>query len=639
ATTSNGNTVNDSLADVIGTLTRQAGENVGRYNVRLGSGSRASNYDITFAADNQAFVIDPARLTVTGTKVYDATQLFASDLLTVMGVNGETLTVSGSALMTSKNVQTNQSLADVSGLVLGDGTGLRSNYLPISVSDTSISVTPAKVTLTPTNARKTYDGSILALAGQDDLATLSSQLLGDDEVSQALMVFDGSDVVRAADGSVLANRVVSISSLQIDDGNNGANYALSFADANNGRIDPAALTIAAADDAKFVRQPDPVFGAIIVNGFVAGEDASVFTATGTITRTNAAAGAAGEAAGLYQQVLQPLGWAANNYDITYVNGDFTIVAADQLLVRANGLEATYGEIQAGQPAIARLDPQGLVAQYLENQGQQVVELTVVYEATLDRYLIDDGAGNRITFNLKPTEALPSSNAGFARVGGYRLTFDDLDVTNSNFNQAVMVGSLAVTPKLIDNPFELGTVTKPFDGNRLVQGVSFDGQAWLQAGVEALDAVEVLGGGLYDTPAVGTGKPVTFGFGLFGEDAVNYRLLNPIVSKPVGIITSVDPVPPVPDSLVPSLAGVLESQVDIAKNQQLVGYVVQQPAILYTFCFDDGFDEQRSRARQLDESGQSTEADANSKAEPLGSLACEPFDESRIGESRTDLQQK
>jgi len=57
-------TVADTLAEVTGTLTRAAGEDAGSYDVLLGSGARAGNYTITYAADNDAFAITPRPVTV-----------------------------------------------------------------------------------------------------------------------------------------------------------------------------------------------------------------------------------------------------------------------------------------------------------------------------------------------------------------------------------------------------------------------------------------------------------------------------------------------------------------------------------------------------------------------------------------------
>ncbi len=66
-------TVNDLLYDVTGTLTRQSGANAGSYDIALGSGSKASNYAITFVADNDALAITKRPIIITAnnlTKTY-----------------------------------------------------------------------------------------------------------------------------------------------------------------------------------------------------------------------------------------------------------------------------------------------------------------------------------------------------------------------------------------------------------------------------------------------------------------------------------------------------------------------------------------------------------------------------------------
>src|SRR5690606_16404316 len=63
----------DDLEEVTGTLTREAGEIVGVYDITLGAGSKASNYNITFNADNDAFSITQRAITLAAdaaTKVY-----------------------------------------------------------------------------------------------------------------------------------------------------------------------------------------------------------------------------------------------------------------------------------------------------------------------------------------------------------------------------------------------------------------------------------------------------------------------------------------------------------------------------------------------------------------------------------------
>lgn len=57
--------VNDSLKDLVGTLSREAGRNAGQYDVRLGQGTKAGNYLIAFDTNNNAMTIVPRPITVT----------------------------------------------------------------------------------------------------------------------------------------------------------------------------------------------------------------------------------------------------------------------------------------------------------------------------------------------------------------------------------------------------------------------------------------------------------------------------------------------------------------------------------------------------------------------------------------------
>ena len=86
--------------------------NAGTYSNSL-SGS-ATNYNLTFV--NGSLTISPATLTLTGTQAYNGTAVIYGAGLTAHGVNNESFTVSGSADLISKHVQTNQALANVNGL-------------------------------------------------------------------------------------------------------------------------------------------------------------------------------------------------------------------------------------------------------------------------------------------------------------------------------------------------------------------------------------------------------------------------------------------------------------------------------------------------------------------------------------------
>jgi len=336
--------IGDTDLDVTGTITRQAGENAGAYDILLGTGAKAANYDITFIEDNNAFTINRAILTLTGFKVYDGSLNIAHTDLTVVGVKvygeaeAEKFEVSGFGTMASKHVQTTQQLASVAGLTLtGVGGANLSNYVALAPAQTSVTVTPLAITLTAPDAVKTYDANRLYDVTLADLDSLSARLVGGDRVSTAEVRFDTKDA-----GS---GKTVEINSFVINDGNAGNNYTVSLATSTAGTINKAPLTIRAVDDADFVTQADlrsnevdmrNNYAGVIYNGFVGGETAAVLTG-GAVTRSNTSL----EDAGTYTNVLNPVGFSSNNYEIIPIPGTYRIVGADELLVRVNPTITTY----------------------------------------------------------------------------------------------------------------------------------------------------------------------------------------------------------------------------------------------------------------------------------------------------------
>lgn len=520
--------VNDDV--LAGALTRESGENVGSsYAIVQGTLTNANNpnYAIAFEANNNAFEITPARLVATGTKVYDGSVLFAGRDLTVAGVNGEQFTAAGTGVMDTKHVKSDQALVSVAGLSLSaQGDALLSNYELLDVSDTTVSVTPRPVTLSATGVTKTYDATLLYDMSDEDLAALSTQLVGGDNVVAAELVFDSANVSRDANRNVLANRMVTLNNVQIDDGNLGANYIVSTTDATDGRIDPAALSITAVDDAKFVTQADSSgYLGVIYNGFVGGDDATVaelFSQTGSVSRTNT-----GEAAQTYEGVLMPAGWQANNYEITFEAGDFTIVPADTLLVRVPGrLVKTYGD--------ALPQAQDITAQYLDSRDNQIKSLVVSFDGGAGLYRVDDGVGAKVVFGLDAHNA-NRSGAGLIRAGGYNMAPTNADVSAVNFHNLVLKGALSVTPRTLNNDLGITEVSKVYDGNRSITGLDLNFDEII-AGVIGGDAVSLVGQGVFADRHVGSNKLVTLGLALRGEDASSYRLSTNNVSDNFGTIT-------------------------------------------------------------------------------------------------------
>ncbi|MFO7747384.1 MAG: MBG domain-containing protein [Orrella sp.] len=527
ATTANGNVVNDSLDDVTGIVGREAGQNVGLYDIVLGSGNNAgakvSNYAITLESDNNAFEITAARLSLTGGRQYDGTLDLASSDMSIAGVNGERFDGVGQASLTTKNVQTGQPLASLTGLsVVEAGNGLLSNYEPLAVDDTAVTITPRPVTLTPVSISKTYDGYAQYRPSQENLDVLSKQLVAGDQASAANMLFDNKE---AGQG-----KTVTLSNVVIEDGNLGGNYTVTIADANDGIINPAPLTIAAANDAKFVTQPDETgFGGAIFNGFVAGETSKtdgVFQSAGAINRSNAAT----EAEGVYENVLTPSGWQAQNYTITYEPGDYTIVPADTLLVKAPSVNVEYADT---------LDlTTTLRAEYLDSADSQIKALQVQRDG--NTYQVDDAVGGLVQFELNPADA-EMSGSGFLAVGGYDLKAQNARILDQrHFESMVAVGSVNVVPRRLENTAAITEVQKTYDGNRAIQNIDL-GADLQTAGIEVGDRVSFVGNGLFADRHVGTNKTVNIDLMLFGEDAGNYRLTQTSLSEKIGTITQRDSV--------------------------------------------------------------------------------------------------
>ena len=492
----------------VGSSAANATTNVGNYTIAGNTGSlAAANYD--FAAANGTLTITKAQLSALGYKVYDGSSAIVGANLTVSGVNGETFAASGAATMTTKNVQTNQSLSSLNGLSLSgvNGSSL-GNYELLNVANTSVTVVPLNVTIVAPNATKAYDGTTIQLATASDLTALSAQLVGGDRVSSAAITY--------SDKNAGANKTVTLNSVVISDDNAGANYRVSVADASGGVITKANLTVGVVNDLKFVTQSDQAgYGGVIYTGFVAGETASALT-TGTITRTNAGVNLAGN----YTGVLVASNWSASNYNISYQAGNYTIVPADVLAIKATNVTATYGTTPT----------YNLTAQYLHN-GTIVTGLASSYNGTVS---VIDGAGGAAYFTLNAINGSLSSSNNL-QVGGYNLYASNLTIIGNNFNNLAVAGAITITPKSLNNNLGVQSITKVYDGSTSITAANLSFNQTL-AGVLTNDAVGLIGSGSYADRNVGANKSVTLSMGLIGADASNYALTTNTLTDNVGTIT-------------------------------------------------------------------------------------------------------
>lgn len=496
-----------------GALVRAVGENAGSYPINLGSLANA-NYAITYLGAN--YSIQQASLSAVGRQNYNGTAYVSGASLTVTGVNNERFVVTGSAELSTKNVQTNAPLLNVNGLTLSGVAGaLTTNYAPLSVANTQMTVDKLTVALEAPSITKVYDGGYTYNMTAADLLAMSSQLLSGDTITGANVVFAGNNP-NAGTG-----KTVDLTAVTVNDGNNGGNYTIGMRSSTTSRITPAPLTITAANDAKFVVQNDnPRYAGLIINGFVNGETTAQLSGTPVITRTNGTVNAAGN----YTGVLQPTGYASNNYAIAYIPGDYTIVSAQNLLVRVSPATVTY----SNAPTYT------YTAMYLAADNSTIVDLTPALNQTAGVLTINDGVGSSASFTLSPVNAT-LSGSNHTSAGAYNLTAANTQVTGANFRALTVAGSLTVEPlRLAAEDLGMAGVSKVYDGNNSITGINVS----LASGSRIVsgDRVTISGTGTYDDANVGTSKAVLLNVALSGQDATNYALTSTQLSNNTGTIT-------------------------------------------------------------------------------------------------------
>ena len=194
----------------------------------------ASNYQITKSGNTGA--VTAAALTLNGDKTYDLTTTFAASAFNggaiSTGINGETLTVTGSGSVASANVSAGTQSLTLGSLGLANGTGLASNY-QIAKSGNTGAVTAAALTL---NGDKTYDLTTTFAASAFNGGTISTGINGE------TLTVTGSGSVASANVSA-GTQSLTLGSLGLADGTGlASNYQIAKS-GNTGAVTAAALTL------------------------------------------------------------------------------------------------------------------------------------------------------------------------------------------------------------------------------------------------------------------------------------------------------------------------------------------------------------------------------------------------------------
>ena len=315
---------NESSAVLAGALsydgTSQGARNAGSY-VITPQGLSSANYAVSFV--DGTLTISPAALSaivasLTGasSKVYDGT---TSATLTpgnfslsgfVSGEGAWVTKTSGTfdtaSAGTGKTVTVNLAGSDYAA---NSGTTLSNYTLPTSVSGAIGSITKAPLSVTASNAGKSYDGAVYA--GGNGVGYSGFVNNESSAVLSGTLAYAGTSQGAKNAGSYVIT----------PQGLSSANYALSFVDGVL-RIDKVPLMVS-ANDASITYSGVAYRGGngVVYSGFIKGESDAVLG--GALGYGGSSQGAA--STGSY--VITPNGVTSGNYSLSFVDGTLTVLAA------------------------------------------------------------------------------------------------------------------------------------------------------------------------------------------------------------------------------------------------------------------------------------------------------------------------
>lgn len=487
------------------TLDNSIAQSEGSILTIVGSGStiveliQESDTNYQAAVSTMTLVVEKKAISISGIvafdKVYDATTEASVDLSNIVFegiIPSDEIEIQVSAEFESSHVGADWRV-DLNSTYNGEDL---TNYIITDQTNTTASITAKTIEVQGASSIvKNYDGTTVLPT------TVTYEVLTE--------FFDGDDVfiigAPSYDSSDSGDRLVVKGTLDLS-GSRANNYRVEWTN-GSGRIEKKELQITALDDTKFVTQEDNLgFQGVIYEGFVEGESELDLSGELRIERLNSNV----ESSGIYQSVLQPSGLSSNNYEISYINGDFTIIPADVLLISVENQTIVYGNT----PIYT------LSGSFYSSSLLDVIDLgTATFEENTGVYALEDSVGGTVTFELAHrfnTENFYSSS-GYINVGSYELSVINEVVDSTSFEEIIVRGSLVVLPKSLSP-----TVSQPiknYDGNRLILNADL-----LLEGLVEGDLVDRSYQGLYKASNAGVDLNYTLSsIQISGVDAANYQL--------------------------------------------------------------------------------------------------------------------
>ncbi|WP_188752688.1 BspA family leucine-rich repeat surface protein [Parapedobacter defluvii] len=451
----------DELADIVSAASREAGENVGSYDINLEfAGEQVLNYSITFETDNNVFRITPLQITVTaenqaktfGTDDPELTYTFTPGLVGHDEFSGDLDREEGEGVGTYAIARGDLSLGDNYEIVFEEG---------------ALTITPAG-----------YEGI---------------------EFKDASFVYDGTEHALELTGELPEGVVLSYDI--VGEPGNGATYAGTYevtAHINGGAnyedveltailtIIPLEISIRAEDQSKVFGSDDPGLTYTYTPELI-GSDKF----TGRLNRDQ------GEEVGTYPITQGNLS-LNDNYEIVFKAGTLTIMPAGYGNVELNDLTVTYdgmehvleltGELPEGVTVIYEIDGEAgngaidagiyKVAAQIDggdNYGDGLLSATLTItplEITVraaDQSKVFGADDPELTYTVSPELIGEDVFTGeLARepgedVGSYAITRGDLSV-GDNYRIVFENGTMAIIPAAY-NGIDFTSETFTYDGTK------------------------------------------------------------------------------------------------------------------------------------------------------------------------------
>lgn len=433
--------------------------------------------DATYSAApeiDQTFTIDPISVStsiVASNKVYDGTTDAAFATTTLAGIiNSDDVYVSGgTGTFDTRNIGSGK-LVTVTGLVLSGAQA--ANYSLTNTSATSTAtVTVRAITVTAATTTKTYDATTTSATIPD----ITSGSLGSGDTGNFIQYFSTKD---AASGKTLTPAGT------VNDGNGGANYAITFATSTTGTINRATLTISAQVNTKEYDATTTAATSPSVSGL-----------QGSDTVTNLAETYADALAGTGKRVSVSSatindGLGGENYFLAFVSNFTSVITAKALSV--SGLSAS-DKVYDGDTTATITGTPSLVG-VIAGDDVSILGTPVGTFASKD-------------VSASTTVSVSGLSLTGAQAGNYSLVSPTLSA-------AITAKALSITTASISD--------KTYDGTTVASTT-----AGTLSGFIGSETVAATPTGTFDTKNVGIGKTVTVDYvlvdGTNGGLASNYAL--------------------------------------------------------------------------------------------------------------------